>query len=82
MIFDCVISQLINTIFIWRHPPLCEKCQEIITMKHLLFHCTMFINQRRKYNLEGQENNSNKSEWSFINNVIQFLLSTNLYNKL
>lgn len=63
-------------------PPRCTTCQQDLTINHLLFHCQHFNNQRRTSQLEGEENNSNKTDTAFVMKLNEFLIFTELINKL
>ena len=34
--------------------PVCAHCDRLLSVEHVLVHCSKFQNQRRKYHLEGK----------------------------
>ena len=62
--------------------PVCNTCNEILTIHHILYKCTRYTNQRRCHRISEEENNPNKCELTVINKFKNFLVDIKLIKKL
>lgn len=63
-------------------PPICETCQVIITVKHLLIECNKFINERRNCKFPESIGELLGESKVNIDQVLKYLVTTGLDRKI
>uniref|UniRef100_A0A1B0CYZ6 Uncharacterized protein n=1 Tax=Phlebotomus papatasi TaxID=29031 RepID=A0A1B0CYZ6_PHLPP len=62
--------------------PICEHCNNDLSIKHLLLECPNYAELRRKHGIEGNIKEMLKNEESKIKKVILFIKESKIYEKL
>lgn len=61
-----------------KDPPKCEKCDKIITVKHLMISCKELETKRKKHNVKFEDlNNPDK-----LKNIIAYIKDIGLHDKI
>ena len=63
------------------NPPVCDHCQEQLTVEHILVQCPVHNSFRNKYHLDGKDMKYLLSDEGPIDDVMKFLKETNFYYK-
>ena len=63
-------------------PPVCNQCNEALTVKHLLLRCSKYYQQRLKYDLNGKTIVDILSDEADVEALIGFLRETLLFNEI
>ena len=61
--------------------PLCDHCQEHLTVEHILVICPAYRSYRLKFQLQGENINSLLNDEGPIDNIMSFLKESGLYYK-
>ena len=64
------------------NPPVCDQCDEVLTVKHLLLSCSKFHQQRLKYHLCGKTAVDILGDEADVDALIGFLRETSLFNEI
>ena len=52
--------------------PVCAHCDSFLTVEHILVHCTRYVDERRRYHLDGMTISEVLGDNINIDNVIVF----------
>ena len=62
--------------------PVCAHCDGFLTVEHILVHCTRYVDERRRYRVDGMTISEVLGDNININNVTGFLKSLGFYDKI
>nr|CAH7715338.1 unnamed protein product [Callosobruchus chinensis] len=66
-----------------RNPtPRCLRCNEVLTVEHILTYCTEYEHIRHSLHISTNINTSLSTSLTSVKTLISFLKETNLYNKI
>ena len=57
-------------------------CDSFLTVEHILVHCTSYVDERRRYRLDGMTISEVLGDNINIDNVTGFLKSLGFYDKI
>ena len=62
--------------------PECAHCDRLLSVEHILVHCSKFSLQRRKFHLDGKSLGEILDDDVNIENLFGFLKETNVFNEI
>ena len=63
-------------------PPVCEHCQNTLTVEHMLVECPGYSRQRRRFDLEGKSLRILLGQSVDFDRLMGFLKDINIFNKI
>ena len=63
-------------------PPVCDLCNEVVTVRHLILSCPKYLQQRLKYRIHGKTAVEVLGDEADVNALIGFLRETSLFNEI
>ena len=62
--------------------PECVHCGCVLSVEHILVHCSMFLNQRRRFHLDGKSVAEILGDEIDVDNLVGYLQSISIFNKI
>ena len=62
--------------------PVCAHCDELLSVEHLLVHCSKFNNQRQRFNLSGKSLPELLGDEADIDALFDFLKAIKLFKEI
>lgn len=64
------------------NPPECNRCRQIITIRHILFECQLFTIQRRQHRISEIEDVEDKTTSGILTKLRDYLIEIKLINEM
>ena len=62
--------------------PVCDQCDCVLSVEHILVHCSKFVNQRQRYHLNGKSVAEILADSVDVESLMAYLHEINVFNKI
>ena len=71
-----------NFILEGRSAPVCAHCDRVLSVEHILVHCAMFLNQRRRYHLDGKSIAEILGDEINVDTLVEYLHAIKFFDRI
>ena len=62
--------------------PECAHCDRVLSVEHILVHCSMFLNQRRRYHLDGKSMAEILGDEINVDTLVEYLHAIKFFDRI